>query len=816
MRGQLLRSICRVFSVAFLFLGNGSLLAQVVVVKDTQGNALPGVEVYNHDLSIGTVTDRKGEVDLSSASGDELIFFRYLGYEDRSLLMEQIRKSSHEVILTVSDQLMEEVVVLGRKTIAQSDIPFQIKSISVEEIESTNPQTSADALDQHGGVFVQKSQMGGGSPVIRGFEANRVLLVVDGIRMNNAIYRSGHLQNAVTVDQAMLEEMEVIFGPNSLMYGSDALGGVVNFKTRSPKLAPSSQDALFNSQYFGRFSSANNERSFHADFSYGKKTWGSLTSLTFSDFGDLRTGSKGDLRYPEYGERTEFQAIGENGQDVIVQNEEPTLQVGTAYRQYDLLQKFLFIPGPNYKLSLNFQHSTSSDVPRYDNLSEYRNGALRWAEWYYGPQTRTLVSLDLRHLQSTLLYDQLIVIGSFQHIDEDRISRLFGSALRNTQEEDVDVYGMTIDASKYFTKEHRWQLDYGLDMQHNDVLSQAYDENKDTGQVSENVLTRYASGGNQLTSYGAYLYVSGKNKKESINFNAGVRFTRTNFNLKYDPDDPVTWPSSFYEGISGNNQAITWSIGANWSLSESWQLRGMISTAFRSPNIDDLAKVRINGGEITFPNIDLQPEKSTNFEATIATRKNQILNFSLTGFYTRLTDAIVRRPFRSPDGGSFWTSQGESLMVVGNQNTQRGQIAGLSTTFDGHFSSPFSWMATINYTRGREIGNPNERIPLAHIPPIYGKISLIYKKNAWQFRSVFRYNFTKDILDYGGSEDNPELATIDGAPGWQTYNLYTTYNWDKVDITLGLENILDKHYRLFSSGVSAPGRNLIISLRAKF
>ena len=108
--------------------------------------------------------------------------------------------------------------------------------MNVKKTELDLPQTSADLLYYGGEIRIQKSQGAGGSPVIRGFEANRVLLVIDGVRMNNAIYRSGHLQNAITIDPYALERTEIIFGPSSVGYGSDALGGVVHFYTKKPKI----------------------------------------------------------------------------------------------------------------------------------------------------------------------------------------------------------------------------------------------------------------------------------------------------------------------------------------------------------------------------------------------------------------------------------------------------------------------------------------------------------------------------------------------------------------------------------------------------
>jgi len=113
--------------------------------------------------------------------------------------------------------------------------------------------------------------------------------VVDGVRMNNAIYRNGHLQNAITIDPAILQQAEVIAGPGSLTYGSDAIGGVVHYRTKDPKLAYGpNEDLVLKTNASTRYSSANFERAFHVDFNQGQKKWGSLTSFSFVDYNNLR------------------------------------------------------------------------------------------------------------------------------------------------------------------------------------------------------------------------------------------------------------------------------------------------------------------------------------------------------------------------------------------------------------------------------------------------------------------------------------------------------------------------------------------------
>ena len=150
-----------------------------------------------------------------------------------------------------NDTLREVVVSASRWEQEIKNVPARVTGISSKSNEFTNPQTTADMLQNTGQIFVQKSQAGAGSPVLRGFETNRVLLVVDGIRMNNAIYRGGHVQDVITLDNAILDKTEVLFGPSSTMYGSDALGGVIHFYTKNPKLNLKTGNA------YVRYSSAN-------------------------------------------------------------------------------------------------------------------------------------------------------------------------------------------------------------------------------------------------------------------------------------------------------------------------------------------------------------------------------------------------------------------------------------------------------------------------------------------------------------------------------------------------------------------------------
>ena len=212
--------------------------------------------------------------------------------------------------------------------------------MNAKEISFLNQQTTPDLLQSSGDIFVQKSQMGGGSPVIRGFESNKVLMVVDGVRMNNAIYRGGHLQNSLTIDNNALERLEIVLGPGSVIYGSDALGGVMHFYSKNPKLSDNNNlETLTN--LLTRYASTNNEKTIHLDFNFGLNKFAGFSSISFSDFGDLRQGSRRDPLYPDFGKRF-FYVERINNIDVELQNSNPNIQRQSGYQQYDFLQKFLY------------------------------------------------------------------------------------------------------------------------------------------------------------------------------------------------------------------------------------------------------------------------------------------------------------------------------------------------------------------------------------------------------------------------------------------------------------------------------------------
>jgi hemoglobin/transferrin/lactoferrin receptor protein len=711
-----------------------------------------------------------------------------------------------------SVNLDEVVFSANRKAESKMDVPFQMEIIKQKDIEFTNPATTGDLLQNTGQVFVQRSQAGGGSPSMRGFEANKVLLVIDGVRMNNAIYRGGHLQDVMTIDPNMLERTEVVFGPSSTMYGSDALGGVMHFYTKNAQFSADDK-MLVKANAMVRYASAAQENTGHLDFNLGWKKLASLTNITFSNFGDVMSGSTKLNGYSNSWDRTYFQERV-NGRDTMSINKDNNLQKGSGYSQMDIMQRFHIKTGEHMTHNLNFQYGASSFLPRYDRLNgDFSGGKFKFAENGYGPQKRLLAAYTLNVDKKTLVSDNIKVILAYQKIDQDRITRRWQKTARTSQREDVTVLSANVDGHKVIKEEH--ELRYGLEFTANDVKSVADTINIVAGGEGK-AQTRYPDGGSQMNTFAVYLSHAWEVNKSFV-ITDGVRYTNTSLSAKFI-DTTFASTRLPFDNAKQKNQALTGSLGFTWKSENDYKVSLLANTGFRAPNVDDMTKVYESGGGIVIvPNPDLKPEYSYNFELGISKVIQGKYKFDVTGFYTSLTNALVVRDYKF-NGLDSATYQGVKSKVQATQNTDNAYILGLSGGVQFDFNEHISFKSVLNYTYGRYTDTKNDTvIPLDHIAPVFGQTSLIYKAKNVDGEFFIRYNGKKAVADYSPSgEDNLPYATANGMPGWFTLNIRVGVNLTKsLRLNVACENLTNNRYRTFASGVNAPGRNIIVSLRYK-
>ncbi|RME18676.1 MAG: TonB-dependent receptor [Bacteroidetes bacterium] len=733
----------------------------------------------------------------------KLIFFFILTIQ---FIYSQNQQDTSKIISLNEIEISANRIIEKKKETAQS-----IKLLTNEEIVSLQSQTSADLIQNSGAAFVQKSQQGGGSPVLRGFEASRVLLVIDGVRMNNLIYRSGHLQNIITTDNNAFEKVEILYGPSSTIYGSDALGGVIHMYTKNPVLANDSEKIKIKATAFSRYGSANEEKTHHIDFNIGLKKFASWTSFTHSDFGDLMMGKNANPFYPNNFGLREYYADRQNNTDVKVKNTNKFRQVKSGYQQYDLVQKLLFQQNQFTKHILNIQYSNSSDVPRYDRLTEFSGNNPKFAEWYYGPQKRLMTAYDFQYSKKSNLSDFVRIIANYQSIEESRHTRRFNNKNKKSQIEQVNIYGLNLDAIKKWQKHH---LQYGLDIQYNTVKSTAKNTDITTGTESP-ADTRYPDGGNQMTWASLYLSHKWFIQNEKIILTDGLRIGKAYLHSLFNDTTFFKFP---FKEAKQNNWTYSGSIGIINNIHPQWKLSFLISSGFRVPNVDDLGKVfDSQPGAVIVPNPNIQPEKTINEDISIQYFFGKNSYFSNTLFYTQIFDAIVTDKFQY-NGQDSILYNGVKSQVLANQNKQQAYIYGFSSEIFVEPNPYVDYSISLNYTYGR-IKTDSTDYPLDHIPPLFGKISFRYKPSSTFTLQIFSiFNGAKQLKDYNlFGEDNLKYAPPTGTPAWFTLNFRIQWKiWKYLSFIGGIDNIFDTQYRTFASGINAPGRNLFGSLKINF
>jgi hemoglobin/transferrin/lactoferrin receptor protein len=654
--------------------------------------------------------------------------------------------------------------------------------------------------------------------------------------MNNAIYRSGHLQNIITVDQNMLERVEVLQGPSSTLYGSDALGGAVHMMTRDPKLSIDGKKINFSTNTLTRFSSVNAEKTIHADVNIGGKKWGSLTSITFSDFGDMRVGKNDIKGFEGFGTRPYYikPFDGING-DTIMKNSNDRVQIYSGYSQVDFLQKIKFSPAEKTSHTLNMQVSHSSDVPRYDRLQDIRNGNLRFASWYYGPQERKMIAYHFNHRAQRGFFQEYNAVASYQDIEESRITREFKRYDRlDKRLEKIKVAGLTVDARRKTTKN---EIVSGIDIQLNNLKSIATRTDMITKVVS-GLDSRYPNGKNNMNLAAFYIQHLRKIKGGKWILNEGLRY-------QYSWLFSSIKDNSFFQlpvtEVEQRNSAITGNIGLIYNTGKDSRIRVGYASGFRSPNIDDLSKIfesSTAAKQVVVPNPNLKPEYTHNLDLGLNHRIGKHLSLEISLYHTLFTNAIVKAPFRLNGQDSILYYNVRS-QVLASQNANRATVYGGSIELKGKFGK--YWHAEGNFNAVQGFFKTDEtklttvyqrqndgsfllqqskvsRKPLDHIPPTFGRVMIGLELPKWYAEVVMIYNGWKYLDEYNpDGEDNAQYATSKGTPAWRIFNFRSGFRYSKkIELQLACENIFDLNYRYFASGFSAGGRNFIFSLRGSF
>lgn len=558
-----------------------------------------------------------------------------------------------------------------------------------------------------------------------------------------------------------------------------------------------------------RYASGQNENRQHIDVNISNNKCAYLTSFTNSSFGDLRQGNNRSSAYPNFGKRL-FYVTRENGVDVVNNNSSSVnIQKTTGYTQTDLLQKVLFKQNENTEHLLNIQLSKSSAFNRYDRLTEVAsNGTPVYAEWYYGPQVRNMFGYKLTKSNLKGYFQTAVVNANFQHLEESRISRKFKSNNKDFRFEKVDILGVNAD---FLHTDKNGDVHVGVESYYNIVNSTANRNNISTN-VNSAITTRYSDGPTNM-AYQAIYAQHTKNLTSQWVLNDGIRFNLVQLNAQFKDTSLMHFP---FTEAKQSNAAFTGNVGLAYNGDHGYRVAFGLSSGFRAPNIDDLTKVfDTKTGYVVVPNKDLKPEYTYNAELNIS-KNTATYSIGASVFYTWFKNALVVDKY-TWNGQSQINYQGVLSAVYATQNKAKANVYGFNVNGKVRLISNTDLTATYTYTKGTYNDGVKE-MPLDHIPPSYGRIGIKHgttKLNA-ELYSVF--NGWKHIADYNlNGEDNEIYATKDGMPSWMTLNFSTYYTpTNNINLGLQVENITDLNYRYFASGISAVGRNYVLSFKYSF
>lgn len=701
---------------------------------------------------------------------------------------------------------LEELYISSSKwNEKSSDNTKSISKISKLDMALYNPQTAADLLSVSEEVHVQKSQQGGGSPMIRGFSTNRLLYSMDGIRLNNAIYRGGNIHNVISLDPNAISSTEILFGPGAVSYGSDAIGAVMSFSSLTHREKLPDSLAVHGSANF-RFSSANNEFSGHYDIAIAKKRLSFISSVSKTKFDDLRMGSHGPSEYLQKHEVLRF-----GNMDSIALKENQKTQSRSGFDQIHTLHKIRFKATKHLDIDFNVHYSENSEFARNDRLNPL-NSLPEYAVWNYGPQRWLMNHLGLKSTKEKRIYSAFKINFYHQHFEESRITRAINSEYLTSQVENVNAYGVNLDFKKRFKKQ---LLYYGAEAIYNKVNSWGNSYNM----ITESHQTSAARYPESDWSIFALYFKYNVNLNEHTVMTSGIRANSYHLNSNF------TTQNNFYNlpfsKLNINRQSINGIVGIAFNMN-SFEFKSNLSSGFRAPNVDDIGKIfDFENGQIVVPNDKLKSEVAYTADVSVSKKLKAWGEASATVFFTLLDDAMVRREFLL-NGQDSILYNGNMSKVFAIQNASYAYVYGVSGKIKFRFTEGIQISSTINYQKGQEVIDRTST-PFRHAAPLFMTNSFRIKVKKLVLSTYHRYSasFSNEQLSTD-LRNRTSIFALDNnglahSPRWHTFNVKGIFRLnDHWILSGGIENMADIRYRTYSSGIAAPGRNYIASIKVVF
>lgn len=641
--------------------------------------------------------------------------------------------------------LDEIVVTSNRKNTARSKVPHSLAVLQKRPLQDLQCRTTPEALMGLPGVFVQKTNHGGGSPFIRGLTGNQTLTLIDGIRLNNPTFRYGPNQYLNTIDPYAIEKIEVMGGSGSVQYGSDAIGGVIQVFSKEPQFEAAKK---ITSSVLGKMMTHDMEYSGRAEVQYSTANMAMLLGGTRRTFGDLMGG----------------QEIG--------------TQSPSGYREQSFDGKLRWQKN-NKLITAAHQYTRQNKVPLYHKV------ALEdFDHYFFDPQVRQLSYLKLESNSDHRILKKITFTSSLQKSKEVRNFRK-NTARYDTEESDkVATWGETLEILSIYSDQ--WSSTSGIEFYHSKINStrQQLDAylTPSRGLYPDEALT------NNFSLYSIHQVNMGR-----FGFEGGLRYNY--FNHRIPNEDPQIAQGA---DILVKPSSLVSNLSAMFDVGSGHQIYLAYSEGYRAPNIDDLGTLGLVDFRFEIPAYDLKPEKSRTTELGYKYFGEKTV-INMGAYYTHLTDLITRIRLEGQE------VNGHSVYVKENANNS--YIKGFEYSLDYYLVRHLLFQHSVSYNFGQNI-SANE--PMRRIPPFFGKSLLRYQKNSWSVTLQHLFAGRQHRLSSGDMEDN--RISQGGTSGWNVLNLSSAIQLDAIALKIGLQNMLNKDYRLHGSGINGVGRSVWLAI----
>ncbi|MGB5211644.1 MAG: TonB-dependent receptor [Gammaproteobacteria bacterium] len=639
------------------------------------------------------------------------------------------------------------------------DVAPAVTVVGGQEILRENPQVLAEALRGQVGTWFQQTTPGQGTPIVRGLKGSQLLNLVDGMRLNNAFFRSAPNQYLALVDPYATARLEVVRGASPSLYGSDAMGGVIQVLTEEPHLSGSRWETQSKVHAMGDY--ADRARVLRLQSEAGRQGLGFVGGLTWQDYGNRKTAD-GTVR--------------------------PT---GYDAQAADL--KMLADIGSHSDLMLSLQYANQPDTPRIDELVVGFGEDQPSSEIYaFHPNRRLFYHARYRWEPARAWLDQLEVHLARQVINDDRRSRDFGSDITLYEDNKSTLDGLTLQAD--FSPAAALGLTAGAEFYADTIDSRRQASDPVAGSSAE-VPSRFPDN-SSLDSASVYL-VADMAISSRLSLGAGARYSR--FDIKLP------------QALDGANVRLkpddtTGDVHAVWRWRPTVNLVANLGRGFRAPNIFDLGTLGARpGNRFNVPAEDLNPETVISADLGLkidnADWQAELFVFSLD-YDDKITSVFTGET----------TEDGRDIVRSVNANKVR--LYGIEAGGRFDLSDRLQVYGVLNYTRGKEREPDGNHDPADRVPPLNGKLGLVYT-GLRDLRLEPYLLFADDQGRLSPRDEQDPRIDPDGTPGWGTINVdLAWYPGNNLEFGLRAENLFDNSYREHGSGIDAPGMN--IALRANW